>query len=112
MSTVTTSTADTRGLAGQTVGDTSICAVNQTQLIYRGYEIADLAANATLTADIKLPELAREYFVELYPMVPYQIDFVIHVVSGLRTNSWGTPSSREARTRISWRKREWNFSTT
>jgi citrate synthase len=47
MSTVTTSTADTRGLAGQTVGDTSICAVNQTQLIYRGYEIADLAANAT-----------------------------------------------------------------
>jgi citrate synthase len=38
---------DTRGLAGQTVGDTSICAVSQTQLIYRGYEIADLAANAT-----------------------------------------------------------------
>jgi len=38
---------DTRGLAGQTVGETSICAVNQTQLIYRGYEIADLAANAT-----------------------------------------------------------------
>jgi 2-methylcitrate synthase/citrate synthase II len=40
-------TADTRGLAGQTIGDTSICSVNQTQLIYRGYEIADLAANAT-----------------------------------------------------------------
>jgi len=38
---------DTRGLAGQTVGDTSICAVTQTQLIYRGYEIADLAAHAT-----------------------------------------------------------------
>ena len=39
--------ADTRGLAGQTIGDTSICSVNQTQLIYRGYEIADLAAHAT-----------------------------------------------------------------
>ena len=39
--------ADTRGLAGQTVGDTSICAVTQTQLIYRGYEIADLAAHAS-----------------------------------------------------------------
>jgi 2-methylcitrate synthase/citrate synthase II len=39
--------ADTRGLAGQTVGDTSICAVTQTQLIYRGYEIADLAEHAT-----------------------------------------------------------------
>ncbi len=38
---------DTRGLADQTVGETSICAVTQTQLMYRGYEIADLAANAT-----------------------------------------------------------------
>ena len=38
---------DTRGLAGQTIGDTSVCSVNQTQLIYRGYEIADLAAHAT-----------------------------------------------------------------
>ena len=38
---------DTRGLAGQTVGDTAICAVTQTELIYRGYEIADLAANAS-----------------------------------------------------------------
>ncbi len=39
--------ADTRGLAGQTIGETAVCAVNQTQLIYRGYEIADLAANAS-----------------------------------------------------------------
>ena len=38
---------DQRGLAGQVIGDTSVCAVNQTQLMYRGYEIADLAANAT-----------------------------------------------------------------
>lgn len=38
---------DARGLAGQVIGDTAICAVNQTQLIYRGYEIADLAAHAT-----------------------------------------------------------------
>ena len=42
-----TKPVDTRGLAGQTVGDTSICAVTQTELIYRGYEIADLAENAT-----------------------------------------------------------------
>ena len=38
---------DTRGLAGQTVGETSICAVTQTELIYRGYEIADLAEHAS-----------------------------------------------------------------
>ncbi|RLS28336.1 MAG: hypothetical protein DWH76_00260 [Planctomycetota bacterium] len=38
---------DTRGLAGQSAGETSVCAVTQTELLYRGYEIADLAANAT-----------------------------------------------------------------
>ena len=35
------------GLAGVTIGDTQICAVTQTQLMYRGYEIADLAEHAT-----------------------------------------------------------------
>jgi len=43
----TPKSADTRGLAGQTAGDTTICSVNQTQLIYRGYEIADLAEHAS-----------------------------------------------------------------
>jgi citrate synthase len=47
MTTPTPKPVDTRGLAGQTVGDTEICAVTQTELLYRGYEIADLAANAT-----------------------------------------------------------------
>lgn len=44
-----------------------------------------LTANTNLTADIRLPQVARESFIDLYPMVPYQVDFVIHVVSGLRT---------------------------
>ncbi|MBC8309791.1 MAG: citrate synthase [Planctomycetes bacterium] len=38
---------DNRGLAGQVIGETSVCAVNQSQLMYRGYEIADLAEHAT-----------------------------------------------------------------
>ncbi len=38
---------DTRGLAGQTAGETAVCQVTQSELIYRGYEIADLAKNAT-----------------------------------------------------------------
>src|SRR5437773_4505399 len=38
-----------------------------------------------LTADIKLPELTRDSFVDLYPLLPYQIDLIIQVVSGLRT---------------------------
>ena len=45
--TTTQKAPDTRGLAGQTIGDTQVCSVNQTQLIYRGFEIADLAAHAT-----------------------------------------------------------------
>lgn len=38
-----------------------------------------------LTADIKLPELTRDGFIDLYPLLPYQIDLIIQVVSGLRT---------------------------
>ena len=38
---------DTRGLANQVVGETRVCAVTQSELIYRGFEIADLAESAT-----------------------------------------------------------------
>ena len=44
-----------------------------------------LTDNTRLTADIKLPELSTESFVDLYPLLPYQIDLIIQVVSGLRT---------------------------
>jgi hypothetical protein len=44
-----------------------------------------LTDNTRLTADIKLPDLSTESFVDLYPLLPYQIDFIIQVVSGLRT---------------------------
>jgi hypothetical protein len=38
-----------------------------------------------LTADIKLPDLTREGFIDLYPLLPYHVDLIIQVVSGLRT---------------------------
>jgi Family of unknown function (DUF6079) len=41
--------------------------------------------NTRLTADIKLPDLTRDSFIDLYPLLPYQIDLIIQVVSGLRT---------------------------
>ncbi len=44
-----------------------------------------LTDNTRLTADIRLPELSTESFVDLYPLLPYQIDLIIQVVSGLRT---------------------------
>jgi hypothetical protein len=44
-----------------------------------------LTQNTRLSADIRLPELDRDGFVDLYPLLPYQIDLIIQVVSGLRT---------------------------
>lgn len=44
-----------------------------------------LAEHIRISADIKLPELARDAFIDLYPLLPYQIDLIIQVVSGLRT---------------------------
>lgn len=44
-----------------------------------------LTEHTRFTADIKLPELSRESFIDLYPLLPYQIDLIIQVVSGLRT---------------------------
>ena len=44
-----------------------------------------LINNTRLTADITLPELTADRFIALYPLLPYQIDLIIQVVSGLRT---------------------------
>lgn len=44
-----------------------------------------LTAHTRLTADVKLPELTRDGFIALYPLLPYQIDLIIQIVSGLRT---------------------------
>ncbi len=44
-----------------------------------------LVANTQLTADIKLPEVTAGQFIALYPLLPYQINLIIDVVSGLRT---------------------------
>lgn len=44
-----------------------------------------LTDHTRLTADITLPELTTGSFVDLYPLLPYQIDLIIQVVSGLRT---------------------------
>jgi hypothetical protein len=46
---------------------------------------ARLIDHTRLTADIRLPEVGRDGFIDLYPLLPYQIDLVIQIVSGLRT---------------------------
>ncbi len=52
---------------------------------------ARITDHTRLTADIKLPELTRDAFVNLYPLLPYQIDLIIGVVSGLRTQGGTSP---------------------
>lgn len=44
-----------------------------------------LTEHTRLTAHIRLPELSRQGFIDLYPLLPYQVDLIIQVVSGLRT---------------------------
>ncbi len=44
-----------------------------------------LAAHAAISSDTKMPELTEKSFVELYPLLPYQSELVIRIVSGLRT---------------------------
>jgi hypothetical protein len=44
-----------------------------------------LSTCTTVSADIRLPELTAESFIALYPLLPYQIDLIINIVSGLRT---------------------------
>lgn len=44
-----------------------------------------LTNNTILTAGFRFPELTAESFIELYPLLPYQVDLIIRVVSGLRT---------------------------
>jgi hypothetical protein len=56
-----------------------------------------LTEHTRLTADIRLPELTRDGFIDLYPLLPYQIDLIIQVVSGLRTQG-GAASTSAART--------------
>jgi hypothetical protein len=44
-----------------------------------------LVAYTRLSAEYKLPELDAASFVSLYPLLPYHVDLIISVVSGLRT---------------------------
>jgi hypothetical protein len=46
-----------------------------------------LVQNTRVLADIRLPEVNRQSFVDLYPLLPYQIELIIQIVSGLRTQS-------------------------
>lgn len=48
-----------------------------------------LKSSTNVTAALQLPELTEDDFVRLYPLLPYQVDLLIDVVSGLRRQGSG-----------------------
>ena len=44
-----------------------------------------LSTCSAVTADYRLPDFTAESFISLYPLLPYQVELIIQVVSGLRT---------------------------
>jgi hypothetical protein len=56
-------------------------------LLRKQFEIhrGRLSTCTTVTAEYRLPELTAESFIRLYPLLPYQVELIINVVSGLRT---------------------------
>ncbi|MFO0014938.1 MAG: BREX system P-loop protein BrxC, partial [Synechococcaceae cyanobacterium] len=46
-----------------------------------------LATHTKLDAKIRLPELTAKSFSDLYPLLPYQVELIISIVSGLRLSS-------------------------
>lgn len=61
-------------------------AAGQEQLgkMYDGHR-GQLVDHTRMSADITLPGVDRAGFIDLYPLVPYQVDLIIQIVSGLRT---------------------------
>lgn len=51
---------------------------------------ARLSTLTKVSADIQLPELTAQRFVDLYPLLPYQVDLIIQIVSGLRSQKGGS----------------------
>lgn len=44
-----------------------------------------LTTCTNVSANYRLPDLTAESFINLYPLLPYQVDLIINIVSGLRT---------------------------
>jgi hypothetical protein len=43
-----------------------------------------LTEHTRVSAEVRLPELTAEGFIDLYPLLPYQVELIVYVVSGLR----------------------------
>jgi hypothetical protein len=56
-------------------------------------QMGALKHSTTISASIDLPGLEEDPFVHLYPMLPYQIDLLINVVSGLRQQASGAQAT-------------------
>lgn len=92
-----------RGLEGIVAGDTDICSVAQGQLIYRGYEIHDLAENATFEGvaflllegrkptDAELARFSKELVAER--ALPTAVTDYLHAAGPMLRQGQSTPTA-------------------
>jgi hypothetical protein len=76
--------SDISEVTGKRVLAKKSAAQSQLRTLFAAHRGA-LEAHTRLTADIRLPELSADAFIDLYPLLPYHVDLIIQVVSGLRT---------------------------
>ena len=79
---------DIREVASHRVLSKNASAETQLRKLY-DENSGKLKMNTSVTSTVPLPELTEDDFVRLYPLLPYQIDLLIAVVSGLRRQGSG-----------------------
>ena len=79
---------DIREVASHRVLAKSADAEKALRALY-GFHSGKLKAATSVTAAVQLPALDEDDFVRLYPLLPYQVDLLIDVISGLRRQGSG-----------------------
>ena len=80
---------DIREVASHRVLAKTAAAESVLRPLYQGCS-GQLKTCTQLSASIQLPTLDEDAFVHLYPLLPYQVDLLIDVVSGLRRQGLGS----------------------
>ena len=80
---------DIREVASHRVLAKSAEAEKALRALYEAHS-GKLKTSTAVTAAVQLPTLDEDAFVRLYPLLPYQVDLLIDVVSGLRRQGTGS----------------------
>jgi hypothetical protein len=79
---------DIREVASHRVLAKSAAAESALRALYEASS-GKLKTATNVSAAVQLPPLEEDAFIQLYPLLPYQVDLLINVVSGLRSQEGG-----------------------